>query len=64
VADRACTDAEDDADDWWMKWGVIAERGQDNPQALGFDFGASITHVSASEKSGSERSYDSDHEAL
>jgi hypothetical protein len=51
-----CTDAEDDADDWWMKWGVIAERGQDNPQALGFDFGASITHVSASERS--------DHEAL
>jgi salicylate hydroxylase len=43
-------DAEDDADDWWMKWGVIEERGRENPQALDFDLAASITDVSASTK--------------
>jgi hypothetical protein len=33
-----------------MKWGVIEERGRENPQALDFDLAASITDVSASTK--------------
>jgi hypothetical protein len=45
IADRIPSDAEDDADNWWVEWGALDERAQEAPRALAFDFGAAIATV-------------------
>jgi hypothetical protein len=45
TADCTPTDAEDDADNWWVEWGALDERAQEAPRALAFDFDAAIATV-------------------